>query len=188
VTATAEPPASKARQQTRKAGSTLPEEQTLDQLRRALWGRRVLVGLLTLIVAAALSGVLGVHARSTTASGGGYQVTVRHAVTARPGMTVPFEIEVRRDAGFSGPVQLAVSAHYLQALQVGTLLPQPASSTADDTLVVLSFDEPQGDTLHVTVQAEVDPSTDAGRYRGQVSVLDAGGTPVTASFTTWVWP
>jgi hypothetical protein len=171
-----------------QAGPTAPSEQSTRSLRRELWGRRVLMTLLVALVAAALVGLLGVHARTVSATGGGYDLSVRYAATARPGISVPLEVEVTHDGGFSGPVTLAVSADYLQVLQVGSSFPEASESTADGDAVELTFDPPDGDTLSVTFQAQVDPSADPGRPEGAVALLESGDAVVTARFRTWVLP
>lgn len=168
--------------------STVPDEQSFARPHVGMWSRRVLVVLLLLLVVAAVSGVLGGHTSTASAAGGGYQVQVRYAATARGGLQVPFEVELRRQQGFSGPVQLAVSSAYLQALQLGTTLPEPSQSTADGDRVVMTFDPPRGTTLQVSWQAQLDPSTRAGRQHGQVAVLENGTAVATARFSTWVWP
>src|SRR5690349_4543664 len=113
-----------ARPRVQPGGPTAPEERSRAAERVAIGVRRGLVVLLVLVVVAALAGAFGVHARTASASGGGYHLDVRYSSTARPGITVPFEVQVTRDGGFSGPVQLAVSDSYVDALQVGSLLPE----------------------------------------------------------------
>jgi hypothetical protein len=153
-----------------------------------MWGRRFLLLLPVAVVACALAGLLGVHARTVTAQGHEYELSVRYAATARPGLGVPLEVEIRHDRGFSQPVTIAVSASYLDALQVGSILPQPSESTADGDVVELTFDPPDGEELQVSFQAEVDPSADMGRRTGSVSLLDGSDPVVTARFRTWVLP
>jgi hypothetical protein len=171
-----------------EATPTPPTEQPLARIRRAMWERRVLILLLVLIVLAALTGLLGVHARTVAASGKGYDLSVRYAATARPGISVPLEVQVQHAGGFSGPITLAVSRSYLDALQVGSTIPEPTQSTSDGDAVLLTFDAPSGSTFDVAWQVEIDPATNAGRYRGAVAVMDSGDQAVAARFRTWVLP
>jgi hypothetical protein len=170
-------------------GPTEPPERPRRTERVAIGIRRGLVVMLVVVVGAALAGAFGVHARTASASGSGYEVDVRYSSTARPGITVPFEVEVRHEGGFAGPVQLAISADYLDALQLGSLVPEPTGSSADGDRGLLTFEPSEGsDTLDVDWQAEVDPATNAGRHSGHVAVVQTGTAVATARFTTWVWP
>lgn len=171
-----------------ESSTTAPEEQPLGRLRRAMWGRRLLILLLVLVVVAGLIGLLGVRTRTAEASGGGYTLQVHYASIARPGVSVPFSIEVTSDDGFDGPIELAVSASYLDTLDVHTMSPEPSSSTADDAFVVMQFDPPNGDVLEVSWSAQVDPSADMGGRDATIAVLEED-TPVTSlSISTFLLP
>ncbi len=110
---------------------------TLGDIRTAAAGprptgwRRILVGLLVLIVGAGATGLLGVHSTTGTGSGDGYEVTVEYAAVARAGLDVPWQVQVRRAGGFGGPVTLAVTADYFDIYEEQGLDPQPTAESSD---------------------------------------------------------
>ena len=165
-------------------------DEPLTRHRRGAWWRRLaMLGLVAFLVAGLL-GVWGVHDATVVASDRGVDLSVRYARTARPGITLPFDIELTKDGGWDGDtVRVAVSSDYLNALQVTNISPEPSSSTADGDYTVWEFDTPDADTLAVEVAAEVDPSTDPGRKRAVVQVRNDDGSSLTAvRFLTWVMP
>lgn len=168
--------------------ATDPDAQSPAQQTRALWARRALMTLIALVVLLGLVGFWGVHSDTASAVGNGYTLTTRYAGTARPGLSVPFEVDVVHPGGFSGPVQLAVSSDYLSSVQATSPLPEPSDSTSEGDLVLLTFDPPAGDHLHVAWQASVDPAADAGRRHARVAVVDHGRELVSRSLRTWLWP
>ena len=52
----------------------------------AMWVRRTALTVMTLVVAADLTGLLGVHTSETTASRDGYTLTLRYPGVARAGL------------------------------------------------------------------------------------------------------
>lgn len=86
---------------------------------------------------AAIYGVFAVASPSSRrATGGGYQLEVRHAPTSRPAPATPFDITVRRPGGFDGPVTVAVTAEYLRMWDENGLVPAPSAETTDGEWVV----------------------------------------------------
>ena len=80
--------------------STVPEEPTFRRVRRAQWGRRVLLAILVAILVAGLVGLLGIRSRTAEANADGYDLQVHYASIARPGVEVPLDIQVQRGDGF----------------------------------------------------------------------------------------
>jgi hypothetical protein len=62
----------------------------------ALWARRAMVAVLAVAVAAALTGVLGVHTSTAQASRGGYTMSLRYPAVARAGLDVEWQVTVHR--------------------------------------------------------------------------------------------
>jgi hypothetical protein len=149
----------------------------------------VLLGLFGALLLAGLIGWLGTRTRITEASDNGFNLQVHYASIARPGVEVPFDIQVHRDGGFTGPITLTVPSSYLSSIDAQSPEPEPTSTTSDGDLVVFEFDAPQGDTFGVSWLAQIDASANMGRKQGTISVLNDDGTSaVAASIRTWVLP
>jgi len=178
--------------------SAPPSQPTTDDVpapgqtdRWGIWFRRAFLCLLVVIVIAGVTGFLGVKARTVQARAklGGTSLEVHYAQIARAGLDVPFEITVHRPGGFDGnQVVLAISSSYLELFDRSSVDPQPSSETSDASQVQWTFDPPDGDTLVVSVDMQVQAGRHWGRA-GTVSLLDDQAKPVvTASFKTWLSP
>jgi hypothetical protein len=159
--------------------------------RWGIWFRRFFLALLVVIVVAGLAGFLGVKSRTALghAKVGRTSLGVHYAQVARAGLEVPFDITVHRPGGFAGqPIVLAISSSYLQLFDRSSVDPQPSSEAATASRLEWTFDPPDGDTLVVTVDMQVQYGQHWGRS-GTVTLLDDQGKPaVTTSFKTWLAP
>jgi hypothetical protein len=168
--------------------STLRDVRTAAAGPRSTRWRRILVGLLVLLVGTGATGLLGVHSTTRSGSGGGYEVTVEYAAVARAGLDVPWQVQVRRAGGFDGPVTLAVTADYFDIYEEQGLDPQPTAESSDGTYVYWTFDPPPvGDQLAVDFDAYIQPSSQLGSS-GEVSVLVGNERVATTEFHTWLVP
>jgi hypothetical protein len=169
--------------------STVPDEPSFRRVRRAQWGRRVLLAILAVILIAGLIGLLGIRTRTTEANANGYELQVNYASIARPGVEVPFDVQVQRDGGFPTGVTLAVPSSYLSALDAHSPQPEPKSTTSDGDLVLMQLDPPPGDTFGVAWEAQIDPAANMGRKEATITVMGDDGAPaVSVSIRTWVLP
>ena len=170
-------------------GTTLPEERTESQLRRARDLRRVGLTLLVVFVLLGASGVFGTRTAERTATGEGYEVTVTYPKTSRPGHAIRFEVEVHKDGGFGGePIHLRLLSEYFDLFDENAFDPDPEASTSDGTYDRYEFLPPPGEDFVVSVDTRVEPAVQRGRP-GEVSVLDESGTPlVTVDWRTRIWP
>jgi hypothetical protein len=149
----------------------------------------VVLGLFGALLIAGLIGLLGTRTRIAEASGNGFDLQVHYASIARPGVEVPFDVQVHRDRGFTGPITLTVPSSYLSSIDAQSPEPEPTSTTSDGDLVVFQFDAPQDDSFGVSWLSQVDASANMGRKQGTISVLNDDGTPgVAVSIRTWVLP
>ena len=168
--------------------STLRDVRTAAAGPRSTRWRRILVGLLVLLVGTGATGLLGVHSTTRSGSGGGYEVTVEYAAVARAGLDVPWQVQVRRAGGFDGPVTLAVTADYFDIYEEQGLDPQPTAESSDGTYLYWTFDPPPvGDQLAVDFDAYIQPSSQLGSS-GEVSVLVGNERVATTEFHTWLVP
>jgi hypothetical protein len=109
------------------------------QRRAGLWAGRLFLVLLACFVASGLIGVLGVHTSSAHNRANGYAVSLEYPRTARAGLDVAWQATVTRDGGFSGPVELAVTADYFDIYETQGFFPEPDSQTRDGTTLYLTF-------------------------------------------------
>lgn len=155
--------------------------------RLAVWGRRVFLLMMLAIVVLGLSGLLGVRDDTVSSADGGYSISLTYPRVARAGLDVPFQVTVTRPGGFDGQVTLAVTGDYFDIFESQGISPQPSDETQDGSLHYLTFSKPPGDTLVVSWDVYVQPSSQRGRG-GTVSVMQ-GGRPVTsADFRTTLLP
>jgi hypothetical protein len=166
---------------------TAPEEPDLLRSRRARAGRRLFMTLLVAFLAYGMTGGLGVKTRSTTAQGGGYELTVTYGQVSRPGLATPWSIEIHHPGGFDGPVTVSTTTEYLDMFDENGLDPEPSNATANPEEVIWEFEPPDGDTLAISFDARIEPGVQWGRT-GRTSVLVDGQPVVTASYKTWVMP
>lgn len=110
---------------------TAPEETDLLRARRARMARRLFVTLLAVFLMAGLTGRLGVKSRSTTARGGGYELTVTYAQTTRWGLATPWSFEVHRPGGFEGPITVSTTTSYLDPFDENGFEPEPTNLHGD---------------------------------------------------------
>jgi hypothetical protein len=167
--------------------STLDDVRPVERGPRPTLVRRLLVGLLTVIVVAGAVGLFGVRSSQATASNAGWTVSVTYAAVARAGLDVPWKVTVRRDGGFTGPITLAVTADYFDIYEEQGLDPAPATETADGERLYWTFDPPPGDELAVDFDAYIQPSSQLGAS-GEATVLEGGSEVVTVPFRTWLVP
>lgn len=167
----------------------MPSSRDAAAARRGRNLRRIGIVALCLLVVAALAGALGPRAATTTASGGGYELTVRHGQITRPGLPIPLEITVERPGGFDGAVTLAVSRDLLDRLDFNNWSPNPDGEAPGPDRVEYEFTPPSGDVLHVLLDARTAPGQLPGLGRYAVTVLDPdGGVVAEAAFRLAVLP
>ncbi|TXG92710.1 hypothetical protein DW322_14295 [Rhodococcus rhodnii] len=83
---------------------------------------------------------------------------------------------------------MAVSSQYLRILETQGWSPEPATETADESELFMTFDSPPGEVFVLDFDAYVQPSSQWGSD-GWIRVLDdTGAEAVAVSFTTWVVP
>ena len=157
--------------------------------RAAAWGRRSALAVLTLVVLAALTGLLGVHTSTASVSAHGWDLTLRYPRVARAGLDVTWQATVTRPGGLGKNVTLAITGDYFNIFETQGFHPQPADETRDATTLYLTFTAPPGDTFVVDFDTYVQPASQAGSA-GTLSVVDnATFAPLTSvHFSTHLAP
>jgi hypothetical protein len=176
--------------QARSSIPTEPPPTDVTSQLRARTARRTFVALLLLFLGLGALGLFGVKSRTVTAAAGGYQLSLRYAAVARPGLDVPWSLAVRRPGGFPGGLTVVVTSHYLDALDQNGVTPAPAQETTDGERTIWRFDAPPGDTLTVSLDAQVESGVQLTRIKGRVEVLPGPNDPPAAAlaFSTFVMP
>ena len=153
----------------------------------AAWGRRLALGLIALAVAADVAGLFGVHTGTVSASGGGYDLTLKYPTVARAGLDTKWQVRVHHPGGFGKQVTLAVTGDYFDIFESQGMFPEPSDETRDGRNLLLTFAAPPGETLVIDYDAYIQPASQLGRS-ATVSVL-RGATPlVSVAFTTRLVP
>jgi len=169
---------------------TAPTEVDTGKLQRSRLIRRVFVATLVVFLGLGMLNVYGVRTRERSATGGGYELTVRYAGVSRPGLATPWSVDVRRPGGFPDGITLAVTSSYFDGFDENGLDPSPVEETNDGERSIWRFGPSSGDTLSVSFDARIEPGVQLTRLKGSVSVLGGpGGAPaVTVDFSTLVMP
>jgi hypothetical protein len=154
---------------------------------RAFAVRRGAAAALTLVVLAAVLGLLGVRTGEVSAQEGSWTLTVRYPAIARAGLDTPWEVTVTADEGFGKEVTLAVTGAYFDLFETQGFHPEPADGTRDGSTLYLTFTAPESDTFVVAYDAYIQPASQRGA-EATVAVVD-GTTPlVEVSYRTRLLP
>jgi hypothetical protein len=168
--------------------TTLPDEPSLERVRRARWARRVGATVLVLFVLAGAAGAFGTRTASASSEGGGYAVRVVYPQISRPGHAVRFEVHLHHDGGFSDPIRVRMRSGYFDLFDENAFDPDPDSSTTDATYQYFEYTPPPGDDFLIKADTRVEPARQRGEA-GAVSVLDSSGAAVvTVRFRTRIFP
>jgi hypothetical protein len=166
---------------------TIEGLETRAQGTVAVWSRRGFLALLLVVVLAGLAGLLGVRTATESADDAGWTLSLDHAITARAGLDVPWQVTVTREGGFGKEIELAVTGDYFDIYETQGFTPEPAEETRDGDTLFLTFTAPPGDTFVVSYDAYIQPASQVGRS-GTVSVVDDGVRFASVDFDTTLLP
>jgi hypothetical protein len=169
--------------------STAPEAVDIKRVRRVRAVRRVFVLCLTAFLVAGLAGVFGVKTTTVSASGGGYELEVTYAKSARPGLAIPWSVEIRHAGGFDDNVLVSTTSSYFDLVDENGFDPDPESSYSSGEDIVWEFKQPEGDTLTIGLDARIGPSVQSlWPPEATTSVIVDGEPVVSVTYRTRVWP
>ena len=169
--------------------ATAPEEVDIRRVRRVRAVRRLFVLCLTTFLVLGLAGVFGVKTTTVSDTGGGYELEVTYAKSARPGLAVPWSVEVRHEGGFDDNVIVSTTSSYFDLIDENGFDPDPESSWSSGDDIVWEFKQPVGDTLTIGLDARIGPSVQTlWPPKATTSVLVDGEPVVSVTYRTRVWP
>jgi hypothetical protein len=169
--------------------STAPEAVDIARVRRVRAVRRVFVLCLTTFLLLGLAGVFGVKTTTVSASGGGYDLKVTYAKSARPGLGIPWSVEVTKAGGFDDNVVVSTTSSYFDLMDENGFDPDPESSWSSGEDIVWEFKQPEGDTLTIGLDARIGPAVQSlWPPEATTSVLVDGEPVVSVTYRTRVWP
>jgi hypothetical protein len=152
----------------------------------ALWVRRAMLAVMTLVVAADVLSLLGVRTSSVSAERNGYSVTLHYPALARAGLDTPWQVTVHHPGGFGKQLTLAVTGSYFNIFETQGFHPDPSDETRDGTTLYLTFTAPRGDTFVVDFDTYIQPASQQGRS-ATLTVID-GGPQVSVDLHTRLLP
>jgi hypothetical protein len=167
---------------------TRPEDVTPDRLVRARRYRRIGLVALGLVVLAGLLNLLGVRHGVVSSTSEGYRLTVEYASVTRPGLASPWEVEVTHEGGFDGPVTIATDATYFERFDFNQFYPEPASTAPRGDVVLLTFEEIEGDRLVVRFDGRATPTFTLALAEASTGLEIDGREIVRVDYTTVVMP
>lgn len=168
-------------------GSTLYDVTTADEGRAPVWGRRVGVALLVVIVALGATGSFGVRSRSVHATTGGYTLQVTYPQVARAGLDVPFRTTVHHSGGFDAELTIAISSDYFRMFETQGFYPDADSVTNDGQFVYLTFSRPDSEDFVLEYDAYIQPAAQLGKS-ATVQVIVGHTVVVESHLRTWLLP
>jgi hypothetical protein len=147
------------------------------------------LSLLLVLVALDVRGaVFGVDSAVVRADGAdGVVLTVAYPAVTRPGLASPFSIEVSRPAGFSGPIEIAISRRWMEVWDENGIYPTPDSETGDGRWLVYEFEPPDGDRFRFFYDARLEPARQESAS-GAVELREAGAVVASVEYHTSVRP
>jgi len=133
--------------------------------------RWLALGVLALIVLAALLGVFGQQSTTTVAAGSGAVLRVEAPAHLRGGLLFQARFEIHAQRRLAHP-RLVLSSGWFESMTQNTLVPMPLSENSGPEGLSMSFEEvPAGHTLIVWSEWQVNP-TNVGRRSEDVALFD----------------
>lgn len=155
---------------------------------RGQLAHRTGVGLVLLVVAAGIVGLLGPRTSTRTVAADGWRLTVEHSSITRSGQPAPLHLRIESSDGFTGPVQVALCDDLFDHLDFQNWYPNPSAETSSDRALLYEFDPPSGPVLEVSLDARAAPGQWGGSNDCRVEVIVDDAPVVSAAFSMRVVP
>jgi hypothetical protein len=149
--------------------------------------RRLGLGILALIVAAALFGVFGQQTSTTEARGADATLSVNAPAALRGGLLFQARFQIHAERAIAHP-RLVLDSGWLNSITLNTVAPTPESQSSSAEGLSMNFATiPAGETLTVWTDWQVNP-TNVGRHAEDVSLYDGPKRLATVHRTVTVFP
>jgi hypothetical protein len=145
------------------------------------------MAVVTLLVLAGLSTMLGAHSSTVSARAGGYRISLTYPSLTRPGLAIRWILTIEHPGGFDGQVTVATTTRYFDLFDFNNLDPVPSGQQTDGTNSIWMFDPPPGDVLQVTMDGRVEPAQQWGKP-ATTALLVHDVPVVRVTYTTRVLP
>ena len=168
-------------------GLTLKRNRDLVGRERDPWTRRILLGLVVLLLALGLANVFGQRPSTSTAGAPEVKLTVYAPERLRAGLMfmARFHITAQRDLGNA---TLVLDPGWLESMTLNTIEPSPVNETSRDGRLALDFGHlPRGDELIAFLDFQVNP-TNVGHRSQDVDLDDGEQTLVHIDRSVTVFP
>jgi hypothetical protein len=143
----------------------------LEGRRGEPWARRLVIGLLALVVAAALLGAAGQTHTTKRAQAAAATLTVKAPERVRGGLFFQGRLDIVAREPIGKP-RIVLGNGWTEEMQLNTIEPSPASETSNAGELEFEYDPLRtGDHLTIWMQFEVNP-TGAGHRARDVTLLD----------------
>lgn len=170
------------------SSSTLPDEVPAERIRRARSFRRAGITVLVLFVGAGLLNRFGSTSATVTDIAGDLRLTVGYPSRTRPALPIKWTLELTSGVGFSAPVRVEVNESYFAYLDFNNLYPTPDTTENRGDYVILTFPQPEGQTLKVLFDGRTQPGR-VGIAEAVTRILDQDDRSLAeVSYSTEVFP
>ena len=143
---------------------------------------------MAVVVIAGAGGLLGTRTATTRATAADKVLMVTYPAISRSGQPAPLHIRVTSESGFDGPVRIALCDSLFDDLDFQNWYPNPSKETGDATRLEYEFDEPDGHTFEVSLDARSAPGQ-FGEVQGcTVSLLEKNAEVASVTFHSWRMP
>jgi hypothetical protein len=168
--------------------TTIPAtEPDLEQGRRRLAVRVVILATFLLFVLLGLLGLFGVRtAHASATASNGVHVELTYPRIARPALAISFAVHITNLEHVQSDTVVRIRSSYLSMFDANGMSPQPADDTDDGEWTTWVFDTPPSGVLNVSLDTRIEPGVQWGRDGAVVVRTDDSQTRI--DFRTWIAP
>ena len=168
-------------------GLTLSHNRDLEGREHRPWTRRILLGLVGVVVALGLLNVFGQRPSTSVARGGGAQLKVYSPERVRGGLIFESRFHIRAIREIRNAT-LVLEPGWLEGMTLNTVEPAPVGEASRDGSIAFELGRiPAGDDYLFFLQFQVNP-TNVGRRSADVDLFDGERLLLHVDRTITVWP
>lgn len=149
--------------------------------------RRLGVGALGALVLLGAANIVGVRVARSSVVADGTSLAVTYASVTRPGLSTPWNLEIRRTGGFPGPVTIVTTSSYFASFDFNQWYPEPSDTAVRGDDLVLTFERPEGEVFELSFDGRATPTFNIGA-RAVTAIQTEGLPPLSVEYRTVVMP